>query len=94
MQPIANHPQALHGLFPYHLQFTSGDSLFFLWLALAEEGGILGGVTGIMFDLLLPFPSNGRHPKGHVDFDIPSNSNINSVSPKIRLPSTFSPNLN
>ena len=32
--------RSVHGLFPYHLRFTSGDTLFFLWLALAEERGI------------------------------------------------------
>ena len=51
-------------LFPYHLRFTSGDSLFFLWLALAEEGGCSGGATEVLFDLPLPSPSNGGHPKG------------------------------
>ena len=40
----------VHVLFPYHLRFTSGDTLFFLWLAWAEEGGIFGCATGLIFD--------------------------------------------
>ena len=61
---IQSFSQSVPVLFPYHLRFTSGDSLFFLWLALAEEGGCSGGATEVLFDLPLPSPSNGGHPKG------------------------------
>ena len=56
--------RSVHGLFTYQLRFTSGLSSVFLWLGLVEEGGCSGGATEVLFDLLLPSPSNGRHPKG------------------------------
>ena len=39
--------QCVPVLFPYHFRFTSGDTLFFLWLALGKEGGIWGRATGV-----------------------------------------------
>ena len=60
--------RSVHVLFPYHLRFASGDTLFFLWLAWAEEGGILGSAIGVMFDLLLPFSKGWQTQKGHANF--------------------------
>ena len=38
-------------LFPYQSRFNSDLSPFFLSLALGEEGGCFGGVTGVLLDL-------------------------------------------
>ena len=50
----------VHVLFPDHLRFRSGDTLFFLWLAWAEEGGIFWCATGLMFDLILSLPLENK----------------------------------